>query len=167
MARSKAADTTTSPRRSLDEAYLNKQPFEYMLPPQNSQNEDKGMFSYQHTRQLSTSPPPVISYQPYSPADSAICGPDMGRNGYFSLPITSSDSNYLLPTSHGFAGCLSNVPAAQMKQEYYEEDDINPFSLSYASMAGVDIPATYSYQTPMTLVRSASSTRCGHAADTV
>ena len=35
------------------------------------------------------------------------------------------------------------VPA---KPEYYGDDEINPFSMSYASMAGIDIPAPQPYQ---------------------
>ena len=28
-----------------------------------------------------------------------------------------------------------------IKDEYYNDDEMNPFSLSYASLAGVDVPA--------------------------
>jgi len=37
---------------------------------------------------------------------------------------------------------------AIIKPEVYEEDDMNPFSLSYASMAGVDVASQFAYQTP-------------------
>lgn len=152
LARSKTSNANDSPRSSLDESYLPPQGFEYLLPLQNSQPDDKGMFSYQHTRQLSTSPPPLISYQSYPSPDSTFSGPDVGKSSYFSLPITSTDASYLLPPNRGFGNCLPGASSSGIKQEFYEEDDINPFSLSYASMAGVDIPVTYSYPTPMTLV---------------
>jgi len=61
----------------------------------------------------------------------------------------------MLPQPHGFTSCLPMVPQTHVKQEYYEEDDVNPFGLSYASMGGVDIPTPYnSYQTPMNIVRN-------------
>lgn len=160
LARNKASNTTTSSRRSLDESFLANQGFEYMIPPHNAQPDDKSMFSYQHTRQLSTSPPPLISYSSYSSTASNQSVPDTRKSNCFSIPITSSDASYLLGPTHGFANYLPNVSSSNIKQEYYEEDDINPFSLSYASMGGVDLPATYSYQTPMTLVRKHSSIEC-------
>jgi len=30
-----------------------------------------------------------------------------------------------------------------MKGEFYAEDEISPFSMSYATMAGIDIPAPH------------------------
>lgn len=156
LARSKASNINGSSRHSLDESYLPNQGFEYMLSSQNTHPDDKGMFSYQHTRQLSTSPPPLISYQSYSPPEVGSCAPDPRKSNYLSIPVTSSDTSYFLGSSQGFTNCLPNVSTSGIKQEYYEEDDINPFSLSYASMAGVDIPNNYTYQTPMTLVRSPS-----------
>ena len=144
-----------SSRHSRDDSCVADESLQYFLPSQKSQFDDKGMFSYQHTRQLSTSPPPLISYQSYPPTTGSLCGPDVHKRNYFSLPITSSEPSYMLPQPHGFTNCLPMAPPTHVKQEYYEEDDVNPFSLSYASMGGVDIPTPYnSYQTPLTLVRN-------------
>lgn len=33
-----------------------------------------------------------------------------------------------------------------MKQELFGDDDLNPFSMSYASMAGIDVSLAQSYQ---------------------
>ena len=61
---------------------------------------------------------------------------------YDSPPYVSSDlqsyTPYLPPFSQGFPGFL-HTKSVPVKQEYYGSDDINPFSMSYASMAGVDM----------------------------
>ena len=41
---------------------------------------------------------------------------------------------------------VPSMTTPPLKQEYYNEDDMSPFSLSYASMAGVDVSAAQSYQ---------------------
>lgn len=33
-----------------------------------------------------------------------------------------------------------------VKQEFYGDDEINPFSMSYASISGVDVSTSQSYQ---------------------
>lgn len=149
--RDKAPHVAGSSTHVVDRSYMVDQDLEYIIPHKKAQANDKGMFSYQHTRQLSTSPPPLISYQSYSSTESTPYGVESHKTNYFSLPITSSDATYLMPPGHGIGSCVTSLSPGPVKQEYYE-DDINPFSLSYASMAGVDIPSTYSYHTPMTLV---------------
>lgn len=114
-------------------------------------NEDRSMFSYQHTRQLSASPSPLFPYQAYPSTDSSQAGGVSQATSYFSPPLTSSElSPYpysLPPLSGGYAAFTTGAPS-NIKVQSYEDDDINPFSLSYASMAGMDIPNSYSYQPP-------------------
>ncbi|KAF2813216.1 uncharacterized protein BDZ99DRAFT_460500 [Mytilinidion resinicola] len=109
-------------------------------------HEERGMFSHQYTRQLSTSPPPfsystypapdAVSYAPYAPA-------------YSGLPATTAPempmySPYLPPLSSAYPTTLPSL-VHPMKGDFYGEDDISPFSMSYATMAGIEIPAPHSY----------------------
>jgi len=101
----------------------------YVLP-----SDDRGMFSQQFTRQLSTSPPPFsyaalqstenVGYSNYQP--------------YCGLPSNSMElplySQYLPPPQHGYGG--QNMASPPIKQEIYADDEYNnPFGMSYASMA--------------------------------
>ncbi|KAL4783215.1 hypothetical protein BJX76DRAFT_330341 [Aspergillus varians] len=108
-----------------------------------SGQEDRGssMFSCQSTRQLSTSPPPILSYpsyDPYShsayghpPTYHSISGPysDMSYHSEYPSPVPS-----LLPISMHGPG-----PAAKKYSSYGDDDIISPFNMSYASMAGIDL----------------------------
>ncbi|KAL4801313.1 hypothetical protein BDV18DRAFT_86724 [Aspergillus unguis] len=105
--------------------------------------EDRSsMFSYQSTRQLSTSPPPLLSYPSYSSLDPYSGHSYAHPNAYHynDLPYPTrneypSPVPSLLPLSmHG---------AAQKKYSSYggagDDDIISPFNMSYASMAGIDL----------------------------
>ncbi|KAL3473767.1 hypothetical protein BJX99DRAFT_233005 [Aspergillus californicus] len=109
-----------------------------------SAQEDRGsMFSYQSTRQLSTSPPPILSYNSYSsldpynssygapPAYHSIAAPysDVSYHGEYSNTLPS-----LLPVAMHGAGA-----ATKKYSSYGDEDIISPFNMSYASMAGIDL----------------------------
>jgi len=108
------------------------------------------MFSHQHTRQLSTSPPP-FSYGSSNLTDLSAISQYQQRPSYSTYPYVSSDlhsyQNYLPSLNQGFPPFLSSK-VAPVKQEYFGEDEMSPFSMSYASMAGVEIPYTAAYQEP-------------------
>ncbi|KAI5205384.1 hypothetical protein E4T39_03090 [Aureobasidium subglaciale] len=110
--------------------------------PYSQAPDDKRMFSYQHTRQLSTSPPPLFSYQAYPSIEQGQFAASMSH--YMSYPLAAT-SSCMVPSST--MAYQTSMPAT-IKPEVYEEDDMNPFSLSYASMAGVDVTSQFSYQTP-------------------
>ncbi|KAK5120528.1 hypothetical protein LTR85_006183 [Meristemomyces frigidus] len=111
---------------------------QYVLP-----SDDRSMFSQQFTRQLSTSPPPFsygslpttdsISYASY-PQPTTYCG--MQSTG-MDMPLYPQ---YLPPMQQSY-----NMATPQIKQEFYGDDEMSPFSMSYASMAGVDVSAAQSY----------------------
>jgi len=108
------------------------------------------MFSQQHLRQLSASPPPFsFSSSNYGSLNSPAT-PQFSQ-AYLSPPFMTTDlPSYLsyLPALN--QGLPSTWPASKpipAKQECFGEDDMNPFSVSYASMAGgVNIPYTGGYQ---------------------
>lgn len=99
--------------------------------------DERGMFGQQCTRQLSASPPPVFSYPPMPNYDNF-------RPGYGQLPVYHS-----VPSSYSdisFANYGDPVPSIlpmvsgpAIGRKPYDEDMMSPFSMSYASMAGIDL----------------------------
>lgn len=100
------------------------------------------MFGQQCTRQLSASPPPVFSYPPLHTYDAY-------RPAYGQLPVYHN-----VPSTYGevmsFPGeygeslpsvvpVIPGPPLGTVRKSTYDEDIISPFSMSYASMAGIDI----------------------------
>ncbi|CEO61060.1 hypothetical protein PMG11_05437 [Penicillium brasilianum] len=103
----------------------------------NSTQDERGMFGQQCTRQLSASPPPVFSYPPLPSYDAY-------RPSYGQMPIY-----HTVPSSYNdisFADYGEPVPsvvpmagAPGIGRKPYDEDMMSPFSMSYASMAGIDL----------------------------
>ncbi|KAF2088999.1 hypothetical protein K490DRAFT_38886 [Saccharata proteae CBS 121410] len=110
--------------------------------------DDRSLFSQQHFRQLSTSPPP-FSYSTYPAPDAANYAPYSQHGQYGAIATTSTDmpvfAPYLPPLTSAYPGTLPSM-VHPVKPEYYGEEEISPFSMSYASMAGIDIPVSHSYQ---------------------
>lgn len=101
----------------------------YVLP-----SDDRGMFSQQFTRQLSTSPPP-FSYAPLPSTENVGYS---NYQPYCGLPTTTLElplySQYLPPPQHSYGG--QTLASPPIKQEIYGDDEYNnPFGMSYASMA--------------------------------
>ncbi|RJE25523.1 hypothetical protein PHISCL_02135 [Aspergillus sclerotialis] len=104
--------------------------------------EDRGtMFSHQCTRQLSASPPPVFSYPSYSHLDS------YGQTSIYNS-VSGSYSNMSFPGEYG-EPVPSILPVAappngpvKRAHNYTEEEIMSPFSMSYATMAGIDLCPT-------------------------
>lgn len=113
---------------------------QYVLP-----SDDRSMFSQQYTRQLSTSPPP-FSYAtvPSNDATSYSTYPPQAT-GYYSMPGGRSDMALYPQYYQSYQHVVPSMTTPPIKQEYYNEDDMSPFSLSYASMAGIDVSAAHSY----------------------
>lgn len=109
-------------------------------------DDSSNMFTQQFTRQLSTSPPP-FSYSTYPPEA-------LPYGAYSQMPYgTLSSSCSELPLHPVYLPSLSSTyppptlpsMAYPVKQELFAEEDINPFSMNFASMAGIDIAAAQSY----------------------
>ncbi|EAW10084.1 bZIP transcription factor [Aspergillus clavatus NRRL 1] len=116
------------------------------LPPYDcygSQDERSGMFSHQCTRQLSASPPPVFSYPSYphlDPYRQSTYGPSPV---YSSIASTYSDlssfqGEYGTPVPSILPPTMASGPVKR-PHTYADEEIINPFSMSYATMAGIDL----------------------------
>jgi len=120
----------------------------YTTPPA----EDRGMFSHQYTRQLSTSPPPfsVASYSSAYPAPDAVAySMPYSTSPYHTIPTTLTPempSYTYLPPPHSSAystGLPSLVPS--MKNEYYGDEEMSPFGVGYAAICGNEIQPPHSY----------------------
>ncbi|KAJ5281390.1 hypothetical protein N7478_006762 [Penicillium angulare] len=102
--------------------------------------EERSMFAQQCTRQLTASPPPAFSPYPQMPAYEAY------RQTYNQVPVYQT-----IPTGYGnmsfpeyndaIPSVVPMVPTAAMgaPRKAYDEDIMSPFSMSYASMAGIDL----------------------------
>ena len=143
---SRPRSTSSQHRRDHTPEVLAQQ---YVLPS----SEDRGMFSQQYTRQLSTSPPP-FSYASLAGTESHASYPSYSQqsNAYCNMPPTMDIPlyhSYMQPMHHHQqAYAATGIATPPIKQEFYAEDEINPFSMSYASIAGVDVSTTVapSYQ---------------------
>ena len=117
---------------------------QYVLP-----SDDRSMFSQQFTRQLSTSPPP-FSYASIPASESGSYSTYQQTASYCSMPPNGMDMplypQYLPPPQQNYQHVVPSMATPPIKQEFYNDDEMNPFSMSYASMAGVDVSAAQSYQ---------------------
>jgi hypothetical protein len=116
-------------------------PQHYVLPS----TDDRSMFAQQYTRQLSTSPPP-FSWGSMPPDDSSSYPTYPHSNQFGTMPQNldmTLYSSYQPPVQqHNYSG-LATPP---VKQEFYGDDEMNPFSIGYASIAGVDVTMPHTYQ---------------------
>jgi hypothetical protein len=106
--------------------------------------DDKSMFSQQFTRQLSTSPPPH-SYASIPTTDGIAYSTYPQSAMYCGMPASGMDVPLFpqyLQSIHQYG---SNMSSQSIKQEYYGDDEMSPFSMSYASMAGVDVSTAQTY----------------------
>ena len=116
---------------------------QYVLP-----SDDRGMFSQQFTRQMSTSPPP-FSYGSLPSTEAAGYSTYPGTASYCTIPSGMDMQfypQYLPPIQHSYQHTVPSMTTPPIKQEYYHDDEMSPFSMSYATMAGVDVSAAQSYQ---------------------
>jgi len=130
------SEETADSRRTPDMIYNTH----YLTP-----HDDRNLFP--DTRQLSTSPPPPFAYSTYP--QEPIYAPYSSAAPYHSISTGVSDlpnfAPYLPPLSSNYPATLPSM-VYPTKHEYFAGDEISPFSMSYASMAGIDVPGSASYQ---------------------
>ncbi|KAF2173289.1 hypothetical protein M409DRAFT_17232 [Zasmidium cellare ATCC 36951] len=101
---------------------------QYVLP-----SDDRGMFSQQYTRQLSTSPPP-FSYASI-PSAEGVSYPAYSAASYCGIPATGAEVPLYpqyLPIQQAYG--VQTMTSPPIKQEFYGDDEMNPFSMSYAAI---------------------------------
>lgn len=117
------------------------------LPPYdcyNSQDDRGAMFSHQCTRQLSASPPPVFSYPSYPHLDP-YRQPNYGTSPAYSSTysdLSSFQGEYGTPVPSIMPVAMSAGGPLKRPHTYADEEIISPFSMSYATMAGIDLCPT-------------------------
>jgi hypothetical protein len=125
------------------------------VPPGGSSfngRDDSGMFAKQYQRQLSASPPPTLTYS-YG-ASEGLSGslpapyPQHGTP-YNTLPAPYPEyqnphSVYLppLPMSRAGYGSYDGGAGSKADGQYPEDDMMSNFHFSYASVHGIEAPAT-------------------------
>jgi hypothetical protein len=117
-------------------------------------DERGAMFSHQSTRQLSASPPPVFSHaSPYPHLDGYMVSPSPMYSSYddtgMGIGLSRGYGGGGDPTqTHSMVAPLQSPavvaaagPAGSVKrmQAAYDEEILSPFSMSYATMAGIDL----------------------------
>jgi hypothetical protein len=110
-------------------------PYEFYATP----DDRSAMFAQQCTRQLSASPPPAFSY-PSLPSYDAYRQPMFTPspmyhgfpNGFGELPF-QADFGDPIPSVVSVHSNIRKHPS------FADEDIISPFSMSYATMAGIDL----------------------------
>lgn len=112
--------------------------------------DERAMFAQQCTRQLSASPPPAFSYPPLPTYDGYR--PTYGQVPvYHTVPSSYHEMSFSAEYGDHVSSILPMVPSQAMgapRKPTYDEDIISPFSMSYASMAGIDLCPQPSHPEP-------------------
>lgn len=106
------------------------------------------MFNQQCTRQLSASPPPAFSYQPMQNYDHSYRQSYGHFPVYQTVPSTYGTMSFPEYTETIPAGSPMVHPSMNSRKPAYDEDIISPFSMSYASMAGIDLVPQQAHPEP-------------------
>ena len=133
-ANNKSGDLKSQPSRA---PAPERPSYEYYGTP-----DERSMFAQQCTRQLSASPPPVFSYPPI-PTYDTYRQPYNQLPIYHNVPSTYSELSYHTDYNEPVNSVVPMMPGTAMgvSRKPYEEEMISPFSMSYASMAGIDLCA--------------------------
>ncbi|KAF2018657.1 hypothetical protein BU24DRAFT_418179 [Aaosphaeria arxii CBS 175.79] len=145
---------TRSPRQEFPSPASSESDYSRRTPELHNQyiqpHDERGMFSHQYTRQLSTSPPP-FSYSTYpAPETAAYTVPYSAPQAPYHAVVTTATPEmpvytpYLPPLSSAYPTTLPSL-VHPMKSEYYADEEISPFGVGYATMAGIDIPPPHPY----------------------
>ncbi|PLB34003.1 bZIP transcription factor [Aspergillus candidus] len=108
-------------------------------------DDRSSMFSHQCTRQLSASPPPVFSYPSYPHLDPYGQSVYAHPHGYHTIPTSYNDTyqnDYGSPMPSILPVTMAPTGPVKRPHPYADEDIVSPFSMSYASMAGIDLCPT-------------------------
>ncbi|KGO75113.1 hypothetical protein PITC_069830 [Penicillium italicum] len=109
-------------------------PYDYYSP-----EDRQTMFAQQCTRQLSASPPPVFSYPSMLSYDTYRQSAYSQSPIYHPTPSTYSEIAYQTEYGESVPSLVPVLPSMQARKLAYDEDLISPFSMSYATMAGIDL----------------------------
>jgi hypothetical protein len=107
---------------------------------------------FDSSRHLPVSSPPAISYSSYPPTTSYL------QHEYHAPSYQTAQQsyfyNYQYPTDYSqslpptLPTMLPSTYATKQEPMFGEEDMMNPFSMNYASLAGLEVPTTQAYGSP-------------------
>jgi len=125
-------------------------------------NDEDPLFSTDFDRDGSHTPP-LFAYHSYPPPEESIYPPYPTTQSYRPaatlLPTTSSFSEYLTPAPMSLPSMMHFNEALKRDSLSGNDDSLNPFSMSYAAMAGIDIQASQTFGDSNPHVSSLRSTR--------
>ncbi|KAI3142048.1 hypothetical protein CBS147325_5745 [Penicillium roqueforti] len=130
--------TRTKPRSKVTDVKPHSQSDRAASYDYYSPEDRQTMFAQQCTRQLSASPPPVFSYPSMASYDTyrpSYAQPPI----YHAAPSTYSEIAYQAEYGEQLPSLVSMLPSMQARKLAYDDDLISPFSMSYATMAGIDL----------------------------
>ncbi|KAI9862512.1 MAG: hypothetical protein M1813_004364 [Trichoglossum hirsutum] len=122
----------------------------YNTPPHDSRSD---MYPQDYSRSESPSPPPFV-YSMYPAPDQIVYPPYPQHTPHHTLPAGTSASvplqAHYLPPIPTTLPSMSGSYGLSMKHDgtFSEEDTMSPFGMSFAAMAGMEIPTSQSYQAP-------------------
>jgi hypothetical protein len=87
-----------------------------------------------------SSSPPAFAYS-YPPPDQVQYAAYPQHMSHYGMPVTGAEMAYLPPMPTTLPTMSSSMRSESL---YAEEDQMTPFGLSFAVMAGMDAPASYS-----------------------
>lgn len=112
--------------------------------------DERAMFAQQCTRQLSASPPPVFSYPPLPTYDTYR--PTLSQLPlYHTVPSAYGEIPFVPEYNDPISSVVPMAPGPGLgmsRKSAYDEDIISPFSMSYATMAGIDLCPQPSHPEP-------------------
>jgi hypothetical protein len=137
-------NNTNVPRAKLSPRVLSQNQY---TPPMH--NDDDSLFANAFDRDGSHTPPLFAYHHSYPPPEENI---------YPAYPSTQPyrPTNSAIPTTQGYPEYLAPTPMTLPSMMHFNEalkrdsftgndDSLNPFSMSYAAMAGIDIQSSHTY----------------------
>ena len=129
--------------------------------PEPMLQEDRASLFGQHSpRQLSASPPPSLSYATYPPADTSFYS-TFSQQPYSTAQMSYPDYSFSPSYGYSLPTMLPTLASQGQKREtvFTDDDILSPFSMNYASMAGMQLPAPQDYWNTGVHVSSTFSAR--------
>ena len=116
------------------------------------------MFARQHTRQISASPPPTLSYGYSGPEQHSLHPSYPQHAAYHNLPTPYSDHSsqplYLPPLPVSLPS-MSLYDGGSVKQENsYADEMLNQYNMGYSNVGSMDVPTSQSYSDPNAYVNN-------------
>ena len=147
------SDISNKSRRSSNPPLLKSEGHQQLaarrLSSERTTQHDHGSSTGPHSPgPLTRSPSPSLTFATYPPADTSFYSTISQPPTHHSVPAHYGDYPYTYSYSQPYAPTLPPMlPSNGTKHEtiFGEEEMLSPFSMNYASMAGMEVPSTQDY----------------------